>query len=145
MAGRLIGIARAAIKRGAMEILDAVLVTVEAGLEGDRRGIKPGRQVTVLFRDGWEDACRDLGEALPWTTRRANLYLEGVERPRATGGRITVGPVVLEVVEEVRPCLVMEQARRGLKRAMTPDWRGGVACNVITGGRIVLGDAAQIR
>jgi MOSC domain-containing protein YiiM len=144
MAGRLIGIARAQIKRGPMEALEAARVTVEAGVEGDRRGVKPGRQVTVLFREGWEDACRDLGEALPWTTRRANLYLEGVEGPRATGGRIVIGPVVLEVVEEVRPCLVMEQARRGLKQAMTPDWRGGVACSVIHGGRIALGDAAEV-
>jgi MOSC domain-containing protein YiiM len=144
MSGRLIGIARAEIKRGPMEELGQVRVTAEAGLDGDRRGVKPGRQVTVLFREGWEDACRDLGEALPWTTRRANLYLEGVERPREAGGRIRVGSVVLEVTEEVKPCLVMEQARRGLKHAMTPDWRGGVACNVVSGGEIRIGDEAEV-
>ncbi len=143
MTGRLIGIARAAIKRGPMEELDRVRVTVEAGVEGDRRGTKPGEQVTVLFRDGWEDACRDLGEVLPWTTRRSNLYVEGVERPRAAGGRLRIGEVELEVVQEVAPCLVMEQARRGLKRAMTPDWRGGVACNVLAGGEIRIGDPVE--
>jgi hypothetical protein len=40
-------------------------VSLDAGVVGDARGAKPGRQVTVLFREGWEDACRDLGSAFP--------------------------------------------------------------------------------
>jgi len=143
MLGRLIGIARAAVKRGPMEELSAARITVEAGIEGDRRGVKPGRQVTVLFREGWEDACREAGSLvpLPWTTRRASLYVEGVEPPRRIGARLQVGEVVLEVTDETKPCALMDQAFLGLRAAMRPEWRGGVCCNVVHGGDLRLGAA----
>lgn len=144
MSGRLIGIARARIKRGPMEEIDAAAVSVAAGIEGDRRGVKPGRQVTVLFREGWEDACEAVGADLPWTTRRANLYVEGVERPRAVGARIAIGALVLEVTEETAPCILMEQAHKGLMRAMRPEWRGGACCNVVEAGEVRLGDAVRV-
>ena len=140
MTARLIGIVRAAESMGPLEALERGTISVDAGLEGDRGGLKPGRQVSILFREGWEDACRDAGAALPWQTRRANLYVEGLDRPREAGGRITVGEVVLEVTEETRPCALMEAAFAGLRDAMRPDWRGGVLCGVIKGGEIRQGD-----
>ncbi|MGH6871610.1 MAG: MOSC domain-containing protein [Rhizomicrobium sp.] len=144
MSGRLIGIARVSALRAPMEELREARITAERGIEGDARGMKPRRQITVLFRDGWEDACRDLGVPLPWVTRRANLYVEGVARPRETGGRMTIGEVELEVMLETDPCMLMEQFHAGLKHALTPNWRGGVCCTVISGGTIRLGDAAGI-
>ncbi len=145
MTGRLIGIARALVKDEPMEVLQAAKVSLEAGVEGDCRGAKPGRQVTVLFREGWEDACRDAGALapLPWLTRRANLYVEGLERPRQVGARLRIGEVVLEVAEETKPCVLMDRALMGLRPAMRPDWRGGVCCNVIRGGSLVIGDEAR--
>ena len=143
MIGRLIGIARAAEKMGPLEELEEATITVATGLEGDRRGAKPDRQISILFRDGWEDACRDAGAELPWLTRRANLYVEGLDRPRVAGGRIVIGQVVLEVTEETRPCALMEAAFAGLRAAMRPDWRGGVLCRVIEGGEIALGDGVS--
>jgi MOSC domain-containing protein YiiM len=144
VSGKLIGIARVAEKRARMEETQAAVVSVEAGIAGDVRGRKPGRQVTVLFREGWDDACRDLRVSLPWTTRRANLYVEGLNRPRSIGGRISIGNVVLEVTQETAPCLLMEQFQKGLKGALTPDWRAGVSCNVISGGEIEVGDAVNL-
>lgn len=144
MSGKLIGIARATELGAPLEKLDATQVSVEAGVEGDARGRKARRQVTVLFRDGWEDACADLGNNLDWTTRRANLYLDGVVRPQAEGGRITIGDVVLEIVMETDPCHLMDRAQEGLRKALTPDWRAGVCCNVLAGGRIAIGDTASI-
>lgn len=144
MSGKLIGIARVAEKRARMEETPTAAVSVEAGIAGDIRGRKRGRQVTILFRDGWEDACRDLRVSLPWTTRRANLYVEGVNRPRSIGGRISVGSVILEVTQETAPCVLMEQFQEGLKAALTPDWRAGVSCNVISGGEIHVGDAVNL-
>jgi len=144
MAGKLIGIARTPVPLADMQTLSATAITVEAGVEGDARGAKPGRQVTVLFREGWEDACRAVPAILPWTTRRANLYVEGVERPRAVGARLKIGDVTLEVTEETRPCALMERFQPGLRAAMTPDWRGGVSCAVISGGSIRLRDAVEV-
>src|SRR5271154_2104714 len=124
MNGRLLGIARVSQSRAPLEEIDAAVVSVPHGIDGDVRGPKQGRQVTVLFREGWEDACRELGVALPWVARRANLYVEGLERPRRVGGTLQVGEVELEVVEETKPCNVMELAHRGLRVALTSDWRG---------------------
>lgn len=142
--GRLIGIARTAKRRGPMEESGDATISVAGGIEGDARGAKPNRQITVLFRDGWEDACGELGMTLPWITRRANLYVEGVTRPRAVGGHIAVGDVVLEVTQETAPCNLMEQAQAGLYRALEPDWRGGVCCRVMRGGQIGVGDDVSI-
>jgi MOSC domain-containing protein YiiM len=141
MTGRLIGIAKAQELREALVEIDRAQITRERGITGDARGIKRGRQITILFREGWEDACRELGQTLPWTTRRANLYVEGFERPRRKGDVIRVGEVVLQVTDETEPCFLMERARSGLKEALIPDWRAGVCCNVVSGGEIAIGDA----
>jgi MOSC domain-containing protein YiiM len=141
MTGRVIGIARTVEKMAPMETLERTRVSVAAGLDGDARGRKPGRQVTVLFREGWDAACREAGAtALPWLARRANLYVEGLEPPQATGVRLRIGEVLLEVVQETRPCALMESTFAGLRAAMTPDWRGGVCCAVLEGGEIRAGD-----
>jgi MOSC domain-containing protein YiiM len=105
--------------------------------------MKHGRQVTVLFREGWEDACFDVGAELPWTTRRANLLLAGVDRPREAGGLLRIGDVEFQVTMETRPCHLMDRAHDGLRAALRPDWRGGVCCIVRRGGDIRLGDGAE--
>jgi MOSC domain-containing protein YiiM len=142
--GKLIGIARTAERLGPMEEIARASVSVPAGIAGDARGQKRGRQVSVLFRDGWEDACRALDLTLPWITRRANLFVEGVVRPQAVGGQITIGDVVLEVMLETDPCQLMERAQAGLYEALKPQWRGGVCCRVVQGGEIAVGDAVSI-
>ena len=47
--------------------------------------------------------------------------------------RVVIGALVLEVTMETRPCQLMEAAHRGLRGALTPDWRGGVCCRVECG------------
>lgn len=142
--GRLLGIARAGVNRGPLVEIAEAKVDVAAGIAGDARGTKRGRQVTVLFRDGWEAACRELGTDLPWVTRRANLYVEGVEVPRE-GRRLLIGDLTLEVTQETQPCSLMEAAHRGLRAALTPAWRGGVCCSVITAGTIHVGDDVRLQ
>jgi MOSC domain-containing protein YiiM len=119
------------------------VVGVADGIGGDARGARAGRQVTVVFREGWEAACADLGVALPWIARRANLFIEGVPVPRE-GKRLLIGAAVLEVTQETQPCEVMEAAHRGLRAALTPDWRGGVCCKVVKGGTIRVGDSVEV-
>ena len=144
MTGKLVGIAKVAQLRAPLDELQSANVSVEAGIAGDIRGRKRNSQVTVLFRESWEDACRDLGVALPWTTRRANLFVEGVPPPQHSGGQIRIGGVSLQIVLETEPCQLMERAHTGLKAALTPNWRGGVSCNVLSGGNIRLGDAVLL-
>ena len=147
--GRLIGMARREAKRAPMETLERGRIGVEFGLEGDFRGLRrpgkePKRQVTVLARESWEAACAELGRALTWTTRRANLLVEGVDLSRHTGDVMAIGDVRLEITVEVEPCERMEEAAAGLQEAMKPDWRGGVGCRVLQGGEIAIGDAVRI-
>jgi MOSC domain-containing protein YiiM len=144
MTARLIGIARVRELRAPLEQLEAATISVANGIEGDARGRKPGRQVSILFREGWENACRDADARLPWTTRRANLWVEGLDFPRRTGWHLQIGETLFEVTMETEPCMLMERAHSGLRQAMVPEWRGGVCCNVIEGGRIALGDAVRI-
>ena len=142
--GRLIGIARRAQKRAEMEVLEDAEVSEHSGVAEDFRG-KPGnRQVTVVSAEAWAAICEDLGQQIPWTTRRANLLVEDVQLPRRTGDLIEVGSVRLLVTMEVDPCSRMEEQYIGLKASLTPDWRGGVACTVLQGGSVRLGDSVSI-
>ena len=97
--GRLIGIARRPAHRAPMQTVEAPFIEDGGGVEGDHKGRKfPRRGVTILAREAWEAALAELGEGrrnaadLPWTARRANLLVEGVELPRALGGIVRSAP-----------------------------------------------------
>ena len=140
--GTLLGIAIAPKKRAPMLPVETATVGITEGIQGDARGNRRDRQITVLFREGWDDACAELGVALPWTTRRANLFVEGVPVPRE-GGRLRIGECILEVTQETTPCGLMEAAQAGLKAVLTPNWRGGVCCKVVSGGILHLKDPVK--
>ena len=140
--GQLLGIARVARKLAPLIPLKEARVTVTGGIDGDFRGAKAGRQITVLFRESWDAACKELGQELPWMARRANLLVEGVVTPRE-GGRLRIGSLVLEVTQETQPCQLMDKARQGLRAALRPAWRGGVCCRVVEGGTIRVGDQVE--
>lgn len=150
MSGRLIGIARRPAPRAAMEEAGEGRIVVGGGLEGDHKGRKfPLRGITVLAREAWEEALAELDGAngrveLPWTVRRANLFVEGLRLPRARGGVVRIGPVLLEVTYPTQPCRRMEEAYTGLLKALHPDWRGGITARVIEGGMVNIGDEVEI-
>lgn len=148
--GQLIGIARRPAPRARMATIEVAGVTAGAGLDGDHKGAKfPARGITVLSREAWETAIAELTDLagpvpLPWIVRRANLLVEGVVLPQARGAILVIGPLRLEVTAQTYPCRRMEEAHPGLLKALAPDWRGGVCCKVIEGGRIALGDAVAV-
>jgi len=148
--GVLLGIARHDRPKGPMETVDRVAVTVAEGIHGDYRGaLKPGRnkrQVTLLAAADWRAALADLGNPpIDWSERRANLLIDGLALPRETGMRIALaGGVLLEVTGETDPCERMEAVHRGLRAALTPDWRGGITTRVLQGGALAVGDEVRI-
>ena len=142
--GKLLAIARKEKSRAPMEEIQSVRVDETTGVAGDLRGKTRDRQVTVVAREAWAAACAELDRELPWTTRRANLLVEDVVLPHRDGARIAVGAVLLEVAAETQPCQRMEEQAAGLLAALTPDWRGGVCCRVVTGGDIAVGDDVSI-
>ncbi|RLA46308.1 MAG: molybdenum cofactor biosysynthesis protein [Gammaproteobacteria bacterium] len=139
------GIAYRNKKKAEMMETSAVQVTPERGVEGCYRG-KPGiRQVTVMSMEDWQRACADINEELHWTTRRANLLVEDIGFSAASvGDVIQIGDLRLEITRETDPCSRMEQARKGLMKALAPDWRGGACCRVLAGGEIKVGDPVEI-
>ena len=128
-----------------MQTKTQAMITRVAGVDGDARG-KPGkRQVTVLSQEQWQLACNELSTSLPWTTRRANLLIEGFEFDASmVGKQIKIGQLILLINGETDPCYKMDNQFQGLTKALTPDWHGGVCCSVLADGRVSLGDAVQI-
>lgn len=133
-----------------MEELSEGAISCDAGLDGDHKGLKfPRRRITVLSREAWDMALAELTDLagpvpLPWTARRANLFVEGVRLPRALGGIVQIGPVVLEVTFPTQPCSRMNEAHPGLLKALHQDWRGGITCSVKQPGVVRLGDPVQV-
>jgi MOSC domain-containing protein YiiM len=145
MNGEVLGIARRSKPREPMETPNEVLVTIEAGVQGDCHGSEPDRQVTVISADSWRDACRDLEMEVPWTKRRANLLLGGIDLRETKGALISIGDVQLEVVCENPPCRVKDIQQDGLRKALRPGWRAGVSWRVLTGGKLRVGDSVRLR
>lgn len=128
--------------KGPMLEIRSVAISREAGVVPDTRG-KPGRrQVTLLSKQSWQDACTELGAELPWTTRRANLLIDGLRFSEADVGRVLrIGSVRLQVMLETDPCPRMDAQFTGLTSALTPHWRGGACCRVLTEGIVNTGDS----
>ncbi|MGH7866015.1 MAG: MOSC domain-containing protein [Candidatus Binataceae bacterium] len=135
----LVGIARRERSRAPMQTLGVAEVTTESGVANDASGEPGDRQVTVITEESWRAACAALDRELPWTMRRANLLIRGIELRGSIGARLQVGDVVLQVTEENPPCFVMDRQYKGLRAALEPELRAGVACRVITSGRISVG------
>ena len=142
--GRLLGIAIRSQPGVSMVPVDRVFVTKEDGLSGDDRGGSQRRAVTVLSMESWAEACEAVETSLPWTTRRANLLVEGLYLEHSTGHKLQIGEIKLEVTGETRPCDIMEAACSGLREALKSAWRGGITCQVVEAGEIQVGDKVHL-
>jgi MOSC domain-containing protein YiiM len=140
----LIGIAKAPQLLEDMQELQEAEITIESGLQGDARGKKRQRQISILFEEDWKDACNDLGTNLSWLTRRANLFINNMRSPRTPGTLVKIGDVKLEVCQETEPCDLMDKQYQGLQEKLVTEWRGGVCCNVRSSGHIKLGDLIEV-
>ena len=142
--GTVRGIAIKNRPRVKMQSIDSARVSVHSGILGDFRGAQAGRQVTLLSEPAWQQVCRELETELPWTVRRANLLIDGVEFDASFVGRkFRIGEVELVVRQETVPCSNMDAQHQGLTAALAIDWRGGICCDVLSPGDIRLGDVVE--
>jgi len=131
--------------RASMQEQDSAEITIERGITGDFRGSAKDRQITILSETAWHKACDTIGSDLSWTTRRGNLLVNGVEFSADDVGKtVRIGKARLKIMQETKPCSLMDQQYQGLTGALTPEWRGGVCCNVLTEGSIRVGDSIEI-
>lgn len=130
--------------RAPMQHRDEVEVSLQTGLEGDYRGTQESRQVTVVVQEAWEAALKDLGKDVPWSARRANLLVDGFNLESTSGQTLHIGDITLRITGETTPCPRMEEACAGLQNALAPEWRAGVTCTVVEGGKIKVGDSVRL-
>lgn len=147
--GIVAGIARHASPRAPMEEIERATITPEFGVDGDCKGrFKPGgrnrRQVTLIERQDWDSAMAELGVSHPWSARRANILVDGLDLPQVAGTVLRIGEVRLMVMVECDPCQRMDAVEPGLQAALKQDWRGGVCTRVLTGGVIAVGDVIAV-
>jgi len=142
--GILKGIGYKLAKHGPITTCEQAFVGLQTGVAEDVRGLPGKRQVTVLSEEAFQQACDELKTELPWTIRRANLLISGVDLKETKGRQLQIGGIILEITGETDPCYRMDEQHEGLKAALNPDWRGGVTCRVIQEGTIRLGDEVKL-
>ena len=140
---KVLAIAVRTVKEGPMREVESVEVAEQGGLVGDLP-VTPERGVTLIDRAQWQETIDELNVDLPWHTRRANVLTEGLEMASLIGNTIHLGSIELEVIDETRPCALMDRIQPGLRQVLKPDCRAGVHGRVIKGGTLRVGDAITL-
>ena len=124
---------------GPMDPVEHAALQLGAGIVGnaDQGG---WRQVTLMAAAQWDQALKSLQAPLDPGVRRANLLVSGIELPQSRNRVLQIGPCQLRVRGETRPCHLMDETKAGLRAALSAEWRGGVFAEVLTDGRIAVGD-----
>ncbi|MGL4614945.1 MAG: MOSC domain-containing protein [Shewanella sp.] len=142
---KLLAIAYKTAKGGLMNEVLCANVTQLCGVENDIFGRPGKRQVTVLSLQQWQTAYQSINADLPWTSRRANLLIDGlIFDASAVGKQLQIGDLLLEITGQTDPCKKMAASHLDLEAALTPEWRGGVTCKVIQGAMIHQGDVVNL-
>lgn len=140
--GEIVAIWLKRFKRGPMDPVAEAQAVPERGLKGNaNQGGK--RQVTFVDEARWREAQDEVGADLDPSERRANVMLRGIDLERTNGRLLRLGDCVFRIQGETRPCERMEETQPGLRDALSPRWRGGAFAEIVTGGTIRIGDAAE--
>lgn len=101
------------------------------------------RQVTLIDEARWKEACAELGADVDPSARRANVMMRGIDLENMRGRILRIGPVLIRIYNETRPCEQMDDAQQGLRAALGPRWRAGAYGEIVEGGVIRVGDGAE--
>ena len=71
---------------------------------------------------------------------RLSLAISAGKLAGASGRLLRIGPIVLRIAGETKPCERMDEVQPGLRDLMYPNWGGGAFAEVVTGGDIAVGD-----
>ena len=143
MTGVIVNIWIKRAHRGVMDPVDAAEAIAGRGLAGnaDQGG---RRQITIIDETAWREAAAETGAGVDPSKRRANVMLRGITLPESRGKTLPLGGCVIRILGETRPCERMDEARPGLRKALGTDWRAGVFGEIIEGGKIRVGDPAEL-
>ena len=130
-------------KRRPMEAVPDVEFVAGRGIRGnaDQGG---WRHVTVIDEAAWRTAVGELGVDVDPSARRANVLVRGIDLYKSRGKLLKLGEVTIKLLGETRPCQQMDDAQRGLRAALGPEWRAGAYGQIVTGGTVRVGDSAEL-
>ncbi|HUR79706.1 MAG TPA: MOSC domain-containing protein [Thermoanaerobaculia bacterium] len=141
MPGEVVKIWLKRFKRGPMDPVLFAEAVPGRGLAGNaNQGGR--RQVTILDEDRWREACAELGADVDPSARRANVMLRGIDLENMRGRTLRIGPMLVRIYNETRPCERMDEACQGLRKALSPRWRAGAYGEILEGGVVRVGDSA---
>ena len=135
MAGRLERIWLKRAHRGPMDPVDAATVVEGKGVQGSA-SFGSHRQVTIIALERWLAMMAELGADVDPSARRAELMVSGLDLELSRDRLVNVGSCLLRIGGEVKPCERMDEAYRGLREVMVPQWGGGAWAEVLRGGDI---------
>jgi hypothetical protein len=151
MAGSVESIFIAAEAEGATRPVDNVHAVAGQGLDGDRyfagggtffEQRKPGQDITLIEAEAIEGLAREKGIELGPGEARRNVVTRGIGLNQLVGRRFTVGEVECVGQRLCDPCSHLERLTKpGVLKGLVN--RGGLRADVVTGGRIAVGDAVS--
>jgi MOSC domain-containing protein YiiM len=132
------------VKSGPIFEVHKVKVTKAEGVMLGLPRRASSRQITVLCEEQWQQACKALNIVLPWTARRANLLICGIQfSAQHIGKVIHIGQLQLLITGETEPCFKMDLVHPGLYDALN-NFKAGVTCKVLNDAEIQIGDSIHI-
>ena len=142
--GELTAIGYRKIKSGPLFEVHKVKVTKAEGVMLGLPRRASNRQITVLCEEQWQQACKALNIVLPWTARRANLLICGIQfSAQHIGKVIHIGQLQLLITGETEPCFKMDLVHPGLYDVLN-NFKAGVTCRVLNDAEIQIGDSIHI-
>jgi hypothetical protein len=151
MAGSVEGIFIAAEAEGPTRPVDEVAAVAGQGLDGDRyfagggtffEERKPGQDITLIEAEAIEGLATENGIELAPGAARRNVVTRGIGLNDLVGRRFTVGEVECIGQRLCDPCSHLEGLTEpGVLKGLVN--RGGLRADVVTDGRIAIGDSVS--
>jgi MOSC domain-containing protein YiiM len=137
MSGSVERIHIAAAESDLPEPVDVVDVTAD-GVVGDRYG--RSRDLTLIEAEALEGLLADTGIELSAAESRRQVLTRGIRLNDLVGERFKVGGVECVGQELCEPCDHLQRlTRQGVLRGLVH--RGGLRADIVSGGRIAVGDS----
>lgn len=136
------------VKGGPVRDLESVEAVAGVGLAGDRDhregGDSPGRDLTLIEAEEIETLAHNHGIQLaPGETRR-NITTRGVRLNELVGKEFWVGDVLVRGVKLNEPCQYLQDLiGKPILRPLAH--RAGIRADLLTSGRISVGDPIEVR
>lgn len=135
--------------RAAMEARESVDAIPGKGLDGDRyfssqgtffRGKEalPDKEVTLIEQEALEALASEYRIELAGAESRRNIVTSGIALNHLVGREFTVGAARLRGIRLCEPCDHLERLTGKKLAGLTH--RGGLRAQIVTGGRIKVGD-----